>query len=120
MLTSPEALGPCAAPAMQGASAMPLDPANVPFSRGTPSMAELILPGGAAAAGDLQLHPEPLLLEEVTHASVVAYQANGDRTNLLNLYLLLAGIIATAAGLSPAAGVSAKTHGPPLAPRVGL
>jgi hypothetical protein len=99
---------------------MPFDPTNVPLSRGTPSVAELTLPSGADAAEDLQLHPEPLLLEEFSHASVVAYQANGDRTNLLNLYLLLAGVIATAAGISASAAFAANTIGPLLAIIVGL
>jgi hypothetical protein len=84
------------------------------------TLAELASHNEGNSGNDLRLHPEPLMLEEFNHASVVAYQANDDRTSLLNLYLLLAGVIATAAGVSASAAFAANTIGPLLAIILGL
>lgn len=91
---------------------MPLDATNMPFPQPTPASPN--------PSPNTSLSAEPLLLEEFTHASVVAYQANADRTGLLNLYLLLAGVVATAAGVAATAALSANVIGPLLAVAAGL
>jgi hypothetical protein len=96
------------------------DPTEVTLRRQTTTLAELAPQREGTRADARALHAEPLLLEEFSHASMVAHQANDDRTNLLNLYLLLAGVIATAAGVSASAALTANTIGPLLAIIVGL
>ncbi len=52
-----------------------------------------------AAPGDTTLKAENILLEEFNHASVVAYQAKDELTNLFNLYLITVGVLATGLGV---------------------
>jgi hypothetical protein len=97
---------------------MPMDPIDAPLQRPA-TLAELAETQSEGSASG-QLHAEALLMEEFNHASVVAYQANGDRTALLNLYLVLGGVIATAVGISASAAFATNTVGPLLAIIVGL
>lgn len=56
-----------------------------------------LVPG--ATPGDTTLKAENILLEEFNHASVVAYQAKDELTNLFNLYLITVGVLATGLGV---------------------
>lgn len=100
------------------------NPTNLPFPRsGTyrdigATLASLTQPG--EPSGGNTLHAEYLLLEEFTHASVTAYQANQDRGTLLNLYLVLGGVLITAGGIAVSYAASANVKGPIYAVDLGL
>lgn len=74
---------------------MPLDPTNMPFQR----------PRADPGSGDQQtsLRAESILIEEFNYAGVVAYQAREDSANLINVYLLATGALATGLGVLVAA-----------------
>jgi hypothetical protein len=73
---------------------MPLDPVNAPFQRArvAPERAE----GGDQRTA---LKAESILIEEFNYAGVVAYQAREDSANLINVYLLATGALATGLGV---------------------
>lgn len=79
-------------------SDMPLDPLSMPFQRAgaTPER---------AADGDQRtaLTAESILIEEFNYAGVLAYQAREDSANLINVYLLATGALATGLGVMVAA-----------------
>ena len=97
---------------------MPLDATNLPFPR--PVLRHDVLVPITQDGDVTQLRAENILLEEFTHASVTAYQANQERTDLLNLYLIMAGVIATAVGISVSAALTRNLMGPLDAVIVGL
>jgi len=73
---------------------MPFDPTNMPFRRA----------GIAAASADegdqrTALKAESILIEEFNYAGAVAYQAREDSANLINVYLLATGAMATGLGV---------------------
>lgn len=91
---------------------MPHDPTSMPFPRqATFRDPDDTLPNmlaaraiqtqtlAGAALGDPTLKAENILLEEFNHASVVAYQAKDELTNLYNLYLITVGVLATGLGV---------------------
>lgn len=91
---------------------MPHDPTSMPFPRhATFRDTDDTLPRTLAARaigtqgqagtapGDATLKAENILLEEFNHASVVAYQAKDELTNLYNLYLITVGVLATGLGV---------------------
>jgi hypothetical protein len=91
---------------------MPHDPTSMPFPRHatfrdpddtlprTLAVRAMQTQGQAGAAqGDPTLKAENILLEEFNHASVVAYQAKDELTNLYNLYLITVGVLATGLGV---------------------
>jgi hypothetical protein len=104
---------------------MPTDPTNYPFPRSTARDRIALYEAENEAnsqspAGHSHLRAEHILLEEFAHASVMAYQRNEERTDLLNHFLFLAGVIATAVGISASVAYSANIVGPMLAAALGL
>jgi hypothetical protein len=73
---------------------MPLDPTNMPFQR-TRVAAERTESGDQRTT----LKAESILIEEFNYAGVVAYQAREDSANLINVYLLATGALATGLGV---------------------
>ena len=73
---------------------MPLDPTNMPFQRARVATER-------AESGDPRtaLKAESILIEEFNYAGVVAYQAREDSANLINVYLLATGALATGLGV---------------------
>lgn len=72
---------------------MTLDPRNIPFERSAP-----YLQTAQEVAGQ-ELKPESILLEEFNYAGVSVYQAREDSANLINIYLLATGAMATGLGV---------------------
>jgi hypothetical protein len=99
---------------------MSTDALDLPFQRPTHAPAGAGQAPTLTRAGNLSLNAEHLLLAEFTHASVVAYQVNEERGSLLNHYLVLTGVIATAAGVAASVSISAHKVGPLLAVIAGL
>lgn len=98
------------------------DDANFSLRKSAPyrSVGTDIQTAVAEPGHDTKLRADNLLLEEFTHASVMAYQVNADRSGLLSLYLLFAGILVTASGIAISFAVSAHVIGPILAVTTGL
>lgn len=73
---------------------MPLDPTNMPFQRAH-------VAAERADSGDqrVALKAESILIEEFNYAGVVTYQAREDSANLINVYLLATGAMATGLGV---------------------
>ncbi len=73
---------------------MPLDPTAMPFHRARMGV-------DSPEGGDQQtaLKAESILIEEFNYAGVVAYQAREDSANLINVYLLATGALATGLGV---------------------
>lgn len=99
---------------------MSTDALDLPFQRPTHSQAGAGHAPTLTHTSGLSLNAEHLLLAEFTHASVVAYQINEERGGLLNHYLVLAGVIATAAGVAASVSISVHKVGPLLAVIAGL
>lgn len=95
---------------------MPTDAVDLPFQRPTAAATDTTI----ATPTPTGLNAENILLAEFGHASVVAYQSQEERTALLDHYLVLAGIVATACGLAATYAFEAHVVGPLLAADVAL
>ncbi|HEU0027243.1 MAG TPA: hypothetical protein VFQ25_09020 [Ktedonobacterales bacterium] len=73
---------------------MPLDPTNMPFQRARVAADRAFMADQRTA-----LKAESILIEEFNYAGVVAYQAREDSANLINVYLLATGALATGLGV---------------------
>ncbi len=73
---------------------MPLDPTNMPFQR-----ARVVAESADNADKRAALKAESILIEEYNYAGVVTYQAREDSANLINVYLLATGALATGLGV---------------------
>lgn len=71
---------------------MTLDPRNLPYERPAPFLSAEAPATGTDAH---ELKAESILLEEFNYAGVTAYQAREDSANLINVYLLATGALAT-------------------------
>lgn len=98
---------------------MPTDAVDLPFQRPS-AIAAAGMPGTVAAQVPGALGAENILLAEFGHASIVAYQSQEERTALLDHYLVLAGIVATACGIAGTYAFEAHVIGPILAIDVAL
>ncbi len=81
---------------------LPLDPTTMPFQRER-------MAADSVAGGDRKLTAESILIEEFNYAGVVTYQAREDSANLINVYLLATGAMATGLGVM-ASAYSATTR----------
>jgi hypothetical protein len=95
---------------------MPTDGLDLPFQRPNVTATTAI----SAPQTSFPLNAENILLAEFGHASVVAYQSQEERTALLDHYLVLAGIVATACGIAATYAFEAHVVGPLLAVDVAL
>ncbi|MBF6589156.1 MAG: hypothetical protein IVW57_01330 [Ktedonobacterales bacterium] len=97
-----------------------MNPTNPPFPHLDLATFQTLTATASQETGSTYLKGESLLMSEFGHASAMAFQANQGRTDLLNLYLLLTGVIVTGMGVSVSAAFAANVIGPLLAVIVGL
>jgi hypothetical protein len=99
---------------------MPVDVTHVPLRRPRLPLAEIEREPTARREDPSSLHAEALLVEEFNYAGAVAFHAHEEHNGLLNLYLLLAGVIALGVGIAASVAMTARLTGPLLAMAVGL